>query len=161
VLSGRLAALGGSVDLGAFFITDAITDAPRCIINIQYIYIYIYTVALFYTLCVEWDSTPMDPTYTQPVQPNQLLPSRVPRLPTNRICPLLVPASASGEARGARRGASARPLRRRALSPPIAFLHQPPPSPSFHYRLLTHQPDSPCPTVSASRERAEHRERRA
>jgi hypothetical protein len=38
VLSGRLAALGGSVDLGAFFITDA----PRCIINIQYIYIYIY-----------------------------------------------------------------------------------------------------------------------
>jgi hypothetical protein len=53
----------------------------RCIIYI-YIYIYIHTVALFYTLGVEWDSTPMDPTYTQPVQPNQLLPQPDPTSPS-------------------------------------------------------------------------------
>jgi hypothetical protein len=37
-LAGRLAALSALVDLGAFLITNA----PKCIIYIQYIYIYIY-----------------------------------------------------------------------------------------------------------------------
>jgi hypothetical protein len=82
VLSGRLAALGGSVDLGAFFITDAITDAPRCIINIQYIYI--YGGAILHPMCRMGFYTHGPNVHpTGPTQPASSLPSPdQPHLPT-------------------------------------------------------------------------------
>jgi hypothetical protein len=68
----------------------------------------------------------MDPTCDQSTRPSSVC--RPTHLPPDHIRAPLIPASASTEARVARRGASVRHLRRSALPPPITFLHRPPPA---------------------------------